>query len=313
MRNRTLDGPTRLFALVATIALTLGLMAPAYAVTATPAVVSFDDYEESARIKLEHYGQPIAANDINGWNLMVSGNTYGHMLDVSFGNGYIDVSPSTMAEIGNYDLIVYTDLGQVTIDVHTPLSDLPDSLENRAQDMGMSVEQLENRLGETEVLWKDTEVIVGDPAVAYVGEPYALEAAEEGVVRTWYIDGEAVDYPQGETVYYYTFDDPGIYAVGYEDIRDGETVKRLYRYVTVTGEPAVRYIAVAGEPVTIIGPTGYQDYDWTVDGKPVEAEAMEKLVHTFETDGIHMVELEATDPFDDSWSADNVTYVVEIQ
>ena len=281
----------------AAAALVFGVTAGAMALTATPGQIVFNSLDETKTVNLTQNGQPIAKGDINGWTLEVSSHDYDYMLDVEKKDGALSITPTDMLEIGKYSLVVNTDYGKANIVVQSPLSDLPDSLENRAADMGITAEELQHRLGESQLLYKDAETRVVSPGVTYVGQAYPMPPAEDpGVQRRYYIDGQIIEFPSEANTYDYWFEEPGLYDVGYQDLKENKVITAEHGLVTVTEQPPLRYLGSAGSRVDLAGPEGYKDYTWHIDGKTVEAG--EHLVHVFSEPGTYDVRVDATGPYD---------------
>ena len=119
------------------------------AVTADPAKVTFTSPQQSATIALTTNGAPIAANDIRGWQFLVSDHDYKHMLSVEKMDGALKIAPSTTLEVGSYDLNIETAQGSVIVQVFAPLSGLPEVVEKTAALTGLSEKQIEAKMGFT--------------------------------------------------------------------------------------------------------------------------------------------------------------------
>jgi len=291
--------PARLVGAV-TVLLTVCLLSPwsHAAVTATPATVAFTTLDQSVTIKLTKDGAPIAAADIHGWRLLASGHDYKHMLKIEKMDGALTIAPSKTIEVGSYDLTIETAEGSVSVQVLTPLSDMPDNVEKMAALMGLSEQKVEEKMGLTSLIGREG-VTIDLPPVYYEGQTLELSMpVKPGRSYAWFMNGDLVAEGADQNTLSYTFEKPGVYVLTYfETEKDtGETIiaVRAQAHTQVATLPAVPAEAVVGSEMPFSSPAGYQKFVWRIDGKEVSTEPT--LKHVFRAPGVYIVECVASSP-----------------
>ncbi len=284
----------------ATLAMALGCLAAplAVAVDILPRSVTFEDYEDTATITITQDGEPVPASAITSWTLMASGHDYDHMMSVHEHDGKLTISPTRSAEIGSFDLIVTTAHGKETIKVYTPLDDLPSSLENRAETLGITVEELKDRYGLGTRL-PERAATYRIPAVAYPGETVyftTVDAEDEGITYQYSIEGQPVAGApaDGETQTAYVFEETGTYIIAIDTFEDEALIGSNYAMVDVVDTPGVDIMAKPGEPIELTAPEGYSIYEWKRNGDQIQGER--RTTVSFDEPGGHTVTVTAMSP-----------------
>lgn len=264
------------------------------AVTAEPKAVLFNSMESSVTVKLLKDGAPMPAAEIRGWRLMASGHAYNHMLKLVKADGAITISPGQM-EVGSYDLVIDTSAGQVIVQVLAPLTDMADTLEKQAQVLGITVDELKQRMGLVKPLAHGREVRLELPETYYEGQTLELTMPlEADLVYVWKVNGEVVKQGPGENVFSYTFAKPGDYSVEYEERADNAVLAKASAKTAVKTLDPVQVKIKATQEQKFDGPDGYRAYAWALDGKLQSKEKNFKF--RFMAPGAYKVECTATQP-----------------
>lgn len=234
------------------LVLTLGItFAPAAfaAVTASPAELTFQSPTEAKTISLTVDGEPVAAGAIGSVKLMVEKHDYDEMIRVEKSNGAITLHPTEYMEIGTYDLIIRTNHGTAVVKVYTPLEEIPSIVDQRMQEAGVSRAEARQQLGLTTPAGR--ERIAWDvPTQRPTGDTLALAAnAAPGRTYVWQVNGATVQEGAGDSVFRYTFAQPGTYKVRYAEMQNGVVIAEWNETFTVGGATAPAD-TVTAEPLT---------------------------------------------------------------
>lgn len=270
------------------------LAGPAWAlVRATPEVLTFTSRTESLSVLVDADGVPVPADDINLVKLYVDEHDYDEMFTVVKTDGKITLTPTEYLEIGSYDLVIDTDLGDARVRIYAPLSAMDDSIENRAARLGMTVEEYKSYLGLTSELRKEVTITV--PPVVYEGQPVVVDLpSTPGRQYVWQINEKVVAEGPEANKFRYVFEEPGDYVVVYRELADGQPVGSAVVKTTVISEPPVREALKPGTSLTLHGPAGFQNYVWEINDEIVASDPA--LDHTFSTPGAYTIECYASDP-----------------
>lgn len=227
------------FRRVAALLLVVGAGAVAHAtVTATPSEVAITSPSQTVKISLSQDGKPLPASAIKGYTFNAENHTYEHMITMAKHDGGVDITPTKEAQVGVYDFTIKTSGGDVLVNVNMPLSDMPDTLENRAKAMGISVEELDKRLGLSKPYGRET-VTFTFPGPYYPGSVLTMETpCPADRQYEWRVNGQVVKSGTGPEQFSYTFPTLGTYVIGYRDMKDGAPVASGKAVVTVVEKPA---------------------------------------------------------------------------
>ena len=234
---------------IGALALAIGFAPASFAVvTASPAEVTFQSPTESKTISLTSNGQPVSAGAIGSVKLMVGKHDYDEMIRVEKSNGAITLHPTDYMEIGSYDLIIRTSHGNAVVKVYTPLEEIPSVVDQRMQEAGISREEARNQLGLTTPAGR--ERIRWDlPTQRPAGDTLGLSAnAAPGRTYVWQVNGTTLQEGAGESVFRYTFSQPGTYKVRYAEMQNGVVVAEWIETFTVGGAPATTATTIPTTP-----------------------------------------------------------------
>ena len=237
-------------ACAAVLALAIGFAPATFAaVTASPAEVTFQSPTESKTISLTANGQPVSAGAIGSVKLMVGKHDYDEMIRVERSNGAITLHPTDYMEIGSYDLIIRTSHGNAVVKVYTPLEEIPSVVDQRMQEAGVSRAEANLQLGLATPAGRE-RIAWNVPTQRPTGDTLALAVnATPGRTYVWQVNGETLQEGAGDSVFRYTFTQPGTYQVRYAEVQNGVVVAEWNETFTVSGAPALRD-TVTAEPLT---------------------------------------------------------------
>ena len=268
------------------------------AVTADPAKATFTSLQQSATIKLTNDGAPIPAKDIGGWQFIVSGHDYKHMLNVKKMDGALEISPSTTMEVGSYDLNIETEEGPVVVRVFAPLSDLPNVIEKTAELTGQSDQRIKEKLGMVTATGRE-DIQIDLPPVYYEGQTLNLTMPlQPGHSCAWFMNGSLVAEGPEQNALSYTFEEPGEFVLTYIETEqsDGKTIAlgRARAYTRVVLMPGIPVETAVNAETAFAPPPGYLKHVWRIDGQEVSTEPT--LRQTFPAAGTYTVECMSTSP-----------------
>jgi len=276
--------------------LSLATVANAEAITAEPDSLTFTSTTQTQGVKLYREGHPVAADDILGLRLLASGNDYRYMFRYEKRDGVLSLTPSDQIEVGSYDLMINTRSGTAYVKVYTPLSELPDIVQQTAQSQGISEQEARERLGLTSRR-SSSAIRIELPPVYYEGQILELYVpSTPDTEYIWYINGQIIAQGNDQNTLNYTFPAPGEYVLAYREVRDGSVVTEAVARTRVVAIPAVQYETAPGLSVVFRGPERFSQYEWLVGGQ--HAGSDECLNYTFKEAGTQTVECIATGPLD---------------
>lgn len=303
MRNNPLKGSimhhtawTRPVTVAGLLAMaTLGLSVRAAALEAHPTAITFERAEQPVEVRLTHDGQPLAPGDFQGWAFLVGEHTYEHMMEVSRTENGVQVKPTDQAEVGSYELVLKTVHGNVSIAVYTPLRDLASSLDNRAAELGISVEALKKQLGIGARAYGRERVTVEMPSVVYVGKSIIVPMSPpEGRRYEWTLNGKVLMEGEDDHELRHTFTEAGLYVFEYHEYEGDSLVASGQVIVTAIPEKPVTGAVERGAPLEFFAPEGYRLYAWRVNGEPRGDDAVLQC-RLFEP-GLHSISVQARNP-----------------
>lgn len=266
-------------------------LTPAHSVEISPDRIVIASRSQPEQLRITDQGRPVSRSAIGSVQFMVDGHSYGHMIDVERIDGGLIVRPTEDLEIGTYDLQITVGKVREHVEVVATLTNDPDSIEQRAAAEGITPEQLRQRLGLYRTGRHSLRIDVAD---AYtIGRRIRFDMPAPDHVRyEWHVNGEAVDSGYGPHVFEYTFRRPGEYRFEYfESGPDGSRARAAA--TTRAREPAAQVVEAApDQPVRLLGPAGFSEYMWLINGEIVSGER--DLERAFEAPGSYRVECVAT-------------------
>lgn len=234
-----------------------------------PETVTFTTQEQGEVVEVFRNGAPVKITSVSGYQFLVGENTYEHMIRVTVEDGKLRIKPTAQLEVGSYLLRVNTNAGRVAMDVYAPLSEMPDSLEARAERAGVSAEQMKTLLG---LATEDPRAAVslGLPRVYYEGQTLVLSMPPQaGRHYTWGVNGKVVREGVGENELVYTFREPGEYLITYAERDNGKVTASGAGTTVVRPLPVVAVELPANTQFIARAPDGFRRYAWISNGAAI--------------------------------------------
>lgn len=270
----------------------------AAAVEVSPGTLVIHSREQAEMLTITDGGNPVPKTSIGTVRFLVDDHEYGHMIEVERMDGGLVVRPTPELEIGTYELQITVGNERVRCNVVANLGDDPDSIENRAGAAGLTADQYRRELG----LYKTGRhtLQLDLPEWYYVGRQVRFEIPAPQTARfEWRVNGEVVETGYGPHTFEYTLRRAGGYRFEYLEGDSGGW--SVYANAdTQAREPEPRVVVLEkDQAVHLLGPAGFNDYIWLVDGEAVSTSP--DLTRTFETPGIYRAECIASggSPTDD--------------
>jgi len=271
------------------LAVALLLIAPRLsALEVSPESIVFEDKESAQELRITHNGEPVPQDAIFEHELYVNAHTYAEMLTVTPKEGGVSVTPTSFLEVGSYDLEIDTRFGTVKVKVYSPLTQMADSLENRAAAKGITVEELKAEMGLTQTSSRNM-IELGVPPVYYEGQVLNISlAAEPGRLYQWSINDEVLGAPTGQAELNYPLENPGVLFISLvETNQEGAVTARASALTQVVAIPAMKVETMANRSFTLRAAPDFQHHSWTLDG--VASGSGDTWNHTFSTPGVYEV------------------------
>jgi len=256
---------------------------PAYGdVGAEPNDITFYSMDETHRVSLLSNGEPVPAAQISAAKLYVGNHDYDYMIRVAKEEGGVSVTPTDMAEIGTYQLVVNTEMGKAYVSVNMPLSDIAKGAD------ALPPEELKPRSLQLAGATPGTAVDVQTEGPYYVGQTFrmTMETADDAVY-TWLVNGLPVAEGTGPSSLAYTFKEAGQYDIAYVERENDQGVVKASLVVVVQQEKPILVEPAIGTRYEFKGPDGYEKYAWVLDGEVVSRS--QDFTHTFEQAGEHIL------------------------
>ncbi|MFO7973530.1 MAG: hypothetical protein R6V12_02730 [Candidatus Hydrogenedentota bacterium] len=261
---------------------------------AEPEVLVFHRTDQSATTTLTRDGEPLPANEIGEIKLWASGHDYKEMFRYDKAEGALTLTPTQYCEVGSYKLVIKTSSDNLTLQVYTPLDEMPGTLQKMAASMGVTVEELREQMGLVTSLGR-MDVSIALPEVYYEGQALELELKDiEGAIHTWKINGTVVKKGPDATSLFYVFPKPGLVVLEYTATREGQTVAAAKASTIVVKVPPIQWKVPRNVEFTLHATPGYSTYSWMVNGKP--AGQGKALRYTFQEAGPATIECLCEEP-----------------
>lgn len=281
----------------------------AFGLSADPPSVVFETLDETAAVTVMDGGTPVPITSVKGHELYVAEHTYGYMINVAAADGKLKITPAVL-EAGSYLLVVNTNAGEVRVNVYAPLSALPNTYEQQAAMLGISVEELKTQLGLTGTLSQE-RINIELPPVYYVGQSLKVSLEPSQNTMTWGINGKVVLEGPNAHDFTYTFKEPGDYLLTYVESRDGAVVASDTAATRVLPMPAVVTEVARNTEVRLSGPSGYSTYTWTHNGSPIGQS--QALSYRVAGPGEHVIVCKAEGPAGGGDTFEETRYVIHVK
>ncbi len=232
---------------------------------AVPDEITFHDLNQGIAVKILYKNQHIKKADIKRWSFLAGKSQYNHMISVKVQDDKIIVAPALL-EVGTYDLIFETTYGKCLVSVYAPLDKLSDTLENRAKQEGITVDELKKRLGLVVPVHK-SKIYLELPSTYYEGQTVEIHLEKNpDLMYVWRVNSQVIKQGEGETSFVYTFPKPGDYTIEIEE-RDGDIVlgKASATTKVIAYDPIPHKVRI-NQPLQLSSPEGYSSYIWKIDG-----------------------------------------------
>ncbi len=267
-----------------------------------------------ARVRLTLDGRTVPADEVQSMRALVNGSDYSRMFQMGPDPDQPDIiriagRPETL-EVGTYNIHIRAAGGETVVRVHAPLDELPDTLENRAAQLGISVRELRERLGLIDQSPRGY-IRINLPPQLREGRILRLAIGERpGRHFTWRLNGETVLEGMDESTLLQPLTELGHHTLSVEERVNGLLAASWEGGFEVTPEPELEWSVPVGVEVSVSGPEGFESYAWRVNGQPVGQGPV--LRHTFETPGVYRIECRAEAPTaDDSWAYRRIVWRTE--
>lgn len=276
-----------------------GMAAARAQVVAQPSEITFTRSDQTHQVSLTHEGKPLTEAEIGASKIYIEKNDYDEFFTIRKGAGVLTITPTAQVELSTYEWVIQTTYGPVTVRVLTPLQDDPNSIENRAKQLGITVEELKIRLGLfTKGPREDVTLML--PGTYYTGQSLKVSMDKKpGRTYTWRVNNQVVAEGPDANTLNYTFTQAGPQIIEYTASENGGVVASAIASTNVVALEGGATLAPAASlaPATIVvlrAPDGYTKYVWKADGKVLQEGA--ELRHDFGKPGSYLVVLEAGQP-----------------
>jgi len=261
-----------------------GASAHAGDVAVDPAVIVFQTKDEAHEVAISHEDTPLRADQIFDHELYVNAHTYAEFLSVTPREGGVTVRPTARLEIGSYTLDIDTRYGVARIQVYSPLTLMPDSLESRAAQQGISVDELKERMGLTQQVARGA-ISLNVPPVYYQGQILNIPLNQEpGRMYQWSVNGEPVGPRKPEASFSKILEDTGSLLIELSETNaEGVVTASASALVEVVQPPPMLVETIPNRSFMLRAAPDYRHHTWTLDGQP--AGTGETWTHTFRSTG----------------------------
>jgi len=275
----------------------------------SPEQVTFERLDQSQTLQVRRDGAPVPAEEIVRFQLLVDRSDYSHMFRFEKANGQVILTPSKTCEVGSYLLRIATRRGDGWVRVYTPLRDHPSALENLAQRLGITVEELKQRAGIAQVIARQ-RISLDLPPVYYVGTVISVDMqAAPGNTWTWQVNGTTVTENRPLR---YVVTEPGPLLLVYTEKQGDLVIAQVSEITEAAAEPEIITTVKAGTDLILHAPEGFSVYRWTQDGREVSADQ----TYTFRMDapGTSKLEVLASRPLSgDPETFRRIRYAVQVE
>ena len=243
----------------------------------SPFETDVSDVGQSENVRISYDGRPVLPGEIikiasgvtkSGRAVPEKPAGSSHFSDYSFmfdftvsDDGLITLKPNSgLLEIGSYELVVKTVYGTVRGVINADLRD--------------SIPPLPPRTANLAKFSYDLKL----PDYTH-GQAISIElSADRKNTYTWYIDGEIHSSGPGETSFR-AWPEPGVHEISYVARSPAGVVVSSWSDTTeIAEETAIKSTVRKGYKVPFSAPGGYTQVSWTLDGKLISANHVERSV-----------------------------------
>ena len=262
-------------------------------VVVAPQRLVFDNAFDGKTLNVTVDGEPASAGAFEKIQVMSDdGFEYKNIFRIEERDGGLQITPTQSAFNGAYFLDLKR--GDQTSRVPLFVSIAPEETvaEDEPAQPESSLPSAEQTTAPAETYQNANVIDLPIPEVMYRGEmlelPMTTEAEREW---TWVVNGDVVQDGFGSHTFQYQFPSPGTYTLSYLEREDDTVIGYGTRNILVLGEAPRSITVPAGEPVTLMGPEGFAEYEWTVNGT-VQSQQI-GLQWTFTQPGVHEIRMTA--------------------
>jgi len=223
--------------------LVLGMLSAGHAaaqLAAEPQRLVFRDYDQVETVRLTAAGQPISLANIRSHAVHLGDRIFNDFFTIEKADGQVTITPTREVEIGRFQIFIHTRHGSVMVEVYTPLDQAPDSLESRAREKGITVEELRREMGLVTPTGRENIRIELAPTY-YQGQTLRVNVdAKPGRTYSWRVNGEVVAEGADAHSLNYTFQQPGEHEIHYTErsAETGGTIASTTATTNVLARPA---------------------------------------------------------------------------
>lgn len=256
---------------------------------ASPSSLVFERKDIAVDLEIRYNDEPMDSAALLDHELFVNGNTYKEMLAVTGRPGGVTIRPTESLEIGSYELELDTVHGYLRLPIYAPLTAMESSLESRASALGISVDELKERMGQTTRLERGGIQLNVSP-VYYVGQLLHIPLKPEANRRyQWFVNDTPLSAPRPDAALKYVFETPGDYFFRVQESNsEGVVTAQASTLVQAAFLPAVMIETIPNRNLILRGANDYQVHNWSLNGKP-NGTGLE-WTHTFSAPGQYQVE-----------------------
>ncbi|HOQ32839.1 MAG TPA: hypothetical protein PLA12_10035 [Candidatus Hydrogenedens sp.] len=263
---------------------------------ANPDEITIHDLNQESIVKIFYKNQLLKKEHIKNWSFLAGENKYNHMIHLQVLDDKIIITPALL-ETGTYDLVIETTFGKCLIAVYAPLDKLPDTLENRAQKEGISVEELKKRLGLVSPVHK-IDIHLEVPPLHYEGQTLEINLERSpDLLYVWRVNNQVIKQGEGESSFVFTFPEPGNYTIEVEEKDADILLGKATAQTKVVSYNPIPFQVKMKQPLKLTAVEGYSSYIWKVDGV-VQKESKNTITLKFNAEKKYIVECIAKGPKD---------------
>ena len=285
--------PLPFFLSVAASALLVAQVAAANVVVAPDRIV-FNDAFDSKTLNVTVDGKPADLGAFENMPVMSEdGFEYKNIFRIEEKNGGLRITPTQSLQNGVYFLNLKRGEQTTRVPLFVSITRPQSTQEADTTAETPAVEDPVQQQTSPENPYPDATVIeLPIPEVMYQGETLTVPiTTPAGRQWSWMVNGDVVRDGFGEHTFEFVFQTPGTYTVTYVEQEDDTIIGYGSRNVLVIGEGPRVINVQAGEPITLTGPEGFGQYEWTVDGV-VQSQQI-GLQWTFTAPGLHEIRMTA--------------------
>ncbi|HRK34254.1 MAG TPA: hypothetical protein PLJ47_06635, partial [Candidatus Hydrogenedentes bacterium] len=266
--------------------------------TAEPDQIRFSKMEDAFAIEVFLDGKPVASKALKGARVVIGNRNYTHQFELALsksGDATVTIKPDPAeAQVGTYSLVISTKHGDALVAIDMPLDQMPDTLENRAKEKGVTVEEMKAELGLSQESQRET-IAVRLPQFQYEGSTFTLRVpTTPGRVFTWKVNGTVVEQGLDKNTLSQVLDTLGDSRIDMEARQGNVVVAQWSGILKVVAYPDMMWQVRAKETFELQAPRGYNVHQWKLDGRDAGRDEVYK--HTFKEPGEHIIECIASDP-----------------